>query len=176
MAFISKMKYAEISPATLELWDKQVKDHGRMTNMKMTLAHSDISLKIYMDWYPLKEAVSKFLGERSTIIFVYALSAETDCLICSTYFRKTLLEWKEDPDAPELDETEKLLVDFAKHFTKNANHIPSKTLAGLKKFFNEKQIVEITALAGLMVATNLFNNALKIDLDDYLADFKKGGE
>ncbi len=30
------------------------------------------------------------------------------------------------------------------------------------------QIVALTAFGGLMVATNLFNNALKVDLDDYL--------
>ena len=31
----------------------------------------------------------------------------------------------------------------------------------------------LTGFGGLMVATNLFNNALKVDLDDYLLSYRK---
>jgi hypothetical protein len=41
--------------------------------------------------------------------------------------------------------------------------------------FNEEQIVALTAFGALMVATNVFNNALDIDLDGYLEDYRKGG-
>jgi hypothetical protein len=34
----------------------------------------------------------------------------------------------------------------------------------------------LTAFGGLMVATNLFNNALKVDLDDYLHAYRKAAE
>jgi hypothetical protein len=30
----------------------------------------------------------------------------------------------------------------------------------------------LTAFGGLMVATNLFNNALRVDLDDYLQPYR----
>ena len=36
------------------------------------------------------------------------------------------------------------------------------------------QIVALTAFGGLMVATNLFNNALQVDLDDYLHAVPQG--
>ena len=32
----------------------------------------------------------------------------------------------------------------------------------------------LTAFGGLMIATNVFNNALRVDLDDYLLPFRKG--
>jgi hypothetical protein len=32
--------------------------------------------------------------------------------------------------------------------------------------------VALTAFGGLMVATNLFNNALRVDLDDYLQPYR----
>jgi SDR family mycofactocin-dependent oxidoreductase len=32
------------------------------------------------------------------------------------------------------------------------------------------------AFGGMMIATNVFNNALKVDLDDYLFPFRKGGD
>jgi hypothetical protein len=33
--------------------------------------------------------------------------------------------------------------------------------------------VALTAFGGLMVATNLFNNAIKVDLDEYLVSYRK---
>jgi hypothetical protein len=33
--------------------------------------------------------------------------------------------------------------------------------------------VVLTAFGGLVVATNLFNNALQVDLDDYLDAYRK---
>jgi hypothetical protein len=35
-----------------------------------------------------------------------------------------------------------------------------------------EQVVALTAFGGLMVATNLFNNALQIDLDEYLVPYR----
>ena len=40
-----------------KLWDEQVERHGRMTNMKRTLAHSPEALKALMEWYPLRDKV-----------------------------------------------------------------------------------------------------------------------
>ena len=41
-----------------------------------------------MTWYPLRDTVQPFLGERLTTLFAHAISSETDCLICSTFFRR----------------------------------------------------------------------------------------
>ena len=53
-----------------------------------------------MTWYDLRDEVEPFLGERATMLFAHAISAETDCLICSTFFRRLLIDAGEDPDAP----------------------------------------------------------------------------
>ena len=45
----------------------------------------------------------------------------------------------------------------------------------LASVFDSDQIVAMTAFAGLMVATNLFNNALRVDLDEYLWSYRKTG-
>ena len=34
----------------------------------------------------------------------------------------------------------------------------------------------LTAFGGLMIATNVFNNALRVDLDEYLHPFRKGAK
>jgi hypothetical protein len=43
----------------------------------------------------------------------------------------------------------------------------------LTRFLEPAQIVAVTAFGGLMIATNVFNNALQVDLDDYLQPFRK---
>ncbi len=71
---------------------------ARITNMKRTLLHSVPAFDALMTWYALRDAVQPFLGERLTAIFAHAISAETDCLICSTFFRRLLIESGENPD------------------------------------------------------------------------------
>ena len=67
--------------------------------MKWTLAHAPAALHALLEWYPLHDEVVSFLGERRAILFCDAISTETDCLICSTFFRRILIDAGEDPDA-----------------------------------------------------------------------------
>ena len=46
-------------------------------------------------------------------------------------------------------------------------------LIGCRASFDADQIVALTAFGGLMVATNLFNNALRVDLDEYLWSYRR---
>ena len=69
MAIVSQNTFEDAAPEAQQLWDDQVQAHGQMTNMKRTLAHSPLALRVYMEWYPLKDRVPSVLGERSTIIF-----------------------------------------------------------------------------------------------------------
>ncbi|TGL90834.1 hypothetical protein EHQ68_05300 [Leptospira congkakensis] len=175
MTRVSLTEY-ESSPEEIKKeYDYQIKKNGRITNMKRTLLHSLPSYKAYMEWYVLKEELVPFLEERPFTIFAHALSAETDCLICSTFFRKIIFDWGENPDTIEFNELENLLVDFAREIVKNSNQVSDSVFNRLKLKFDEKQIVLLTAFAGIMIATNIFNNVLKIPLDEILKPFTKKG-
>lgn len=153
--------------------DQQIADHGRTTNMKRTLAHSATALKAYMMWYPLRDEVAAFLGDRATLLFAHAVSTETDCLICSTFFRKILIERGEDPDALSLNPGEQAVIDYGRAIAQNRHVVPDAVFAPVRARFTDAQLVALTAFAGLMIATNAFNNALEIDLDEYLQPFRK---
>ena len=86
--------------------EAHVRNHARMTNMKRTLLHSLPAFRALMEWYPLRDTVQPFLGERLTTLFAHAISAETDCLICSTFFRRMLIQTGDNPDRLKLDERE----------------------------------------------------------------------
>ncbi|WP_411822359.1 carboxymuconolactone decarboxylase family protein [Leptospira sp. 'Mane'] len=174
MSRISLTEYNSVEPNAKKEYDYQISKNGRITNMKRTLLHSLPAYKAYMEWYVLKDEMIPFLGERAFTVFAHAISAETDCLICSTFFRRILTEWGESPDTLNLDDTEQLLVDFGRQIVNQSNQISDSLFARLKVKFSEKEIVLLTSFAGIMIATNLLNNVLKIPLDEYLEPFTKG--
>jgi alkylhydroperoxidase family enzyme len=145
---------------------------GRVTNMKRTLARSRVALHALLEWYPLHDVVLPFLGERSTSIFCHAISTQSDCLICSTYFRRELLESGISPDDMVFSDKERVLVDFGRQIARDANGVEDELFERLRSFFSEDQIVDLTAFGALMIATNVFNDALRVDLDDELEPFR----
>ena len=165
----------QVSDQSKKLWDAQITAHGRMTNMKKTLAHDAASLKALMEWYPLRDSVAPVLGERLTTLFAHAVSAETDCLICSTFFRRLLKEAGEDPDHLQLNEREELVCRYGRLLAKDQARVDKETFAAMAKHFTPSQLVAITAFGAMMVATNIVNNALDVDLDDYLEPFRFRG-
>ncbi|NTU82372.1 MAG: hypothetical protein HGA45_23860 [Chloroflexales bacterium] len=146
---------------------------GAATHMKRTLAHSPVALQALLEWYPLYHNVDAFLGRRATTLFTHAISTQSDCLICSSFFRRWLTEAGEDPDHLQLDEREAALVAFGRQLSADSNNVDDALYARLAHFLTPRQIVELTAFGALMLATNVFNNALRVPLDPYLEPFRR---
>jgi len=173
MPRIHPVEYAEATPAVRAAHDEVIREHGRITNMKRTLLHSPPAFHALMEWYTLRDTVRPFLGERLINLFSYAISTENDCLICSTFFRRILLESGEDPDRFALDEREEAVVEFGRQLVKPFARVPDGLFARLRAQFTDEQIVALAAFGALMVATNVFNNALDVELDGYLEPYQK---
>jgi len=173
MARVPPLPDGEVSPAARIELDKQRAAHGRVTNMKRTLAHAPVALGALMTWYQLREQVVPFLGERLTNLFAHAVSAQTDCLICSTFFRRILIEAGENPERLELDERAQTVVAYGRQLAHDANGVDDELFGRLAAFLTAAQLVTLTVFGGLMIATNIFNNALRVDLDDYLQPYRK---
>src|SRR6478752_7595035 len=114
MSRIPPLDYADASPQARAAHDHHQKHVGRITNMKRTLLRSLPAFDALMTWYPLRDTVQPFLGERLTHLFAHAVSTETDCLICSTFFRRLLIQSGENPDRLVLDEWESAVVAFGR--------------------------------------------------------------
>jgi alkylhydroperoxidase family enzyme len=127
-----------------------------------------------MTWYDLRKAVVPFLGERLADLFSHAISAGTDCLICSTYFRKALSDAGENPDEISLAEREQVVMEFGQCLAQPFARVPDELYRRLSALFSEEQIVALTGFGAMMVATNVVNNALEVELDDYLLGYRKG--
>jgi alkylhydroperoxidase family enzyme len=173
VARIPPLRDEKLPEASRALLDRHLAAHGSVTNMKRTLAHSPVALRVLLEWYALRVEVLPFLGERLTNLFAHAISSQTDCLICSTFFRRLLMNAGENPDALALDPREQVVVEFGRQLARDPNGVGDELFGQLAGYFEPDQIVSLTAFAGLMVATNLFNNALRVDLDEYLWAFRK---
>ena len=173
MSRIVPLEVEEAEPEARAELERQLAAHGRVTNMKRTLAHSPVALHALMTWYPLRDRVAAFLGERATTLFAHAISSGADCLICSTFFRRIMVESGEDPDALALDEREQAVVDYGVQLVRDAGAVSDALYARLEAFLLPPQIVDLTAFGALMIATNVVNNALLVDLDGYLEPYRR---
>ncbi len=173
MARIGMLEREETSPEGQKMWDEIVEDHGMMTNMKKTLIHSPTALKAVMEWYSMLDVVKPFLGERSTGLLMLAVSTQTDCLVCSTYYRRVLVENGEDPDNLVLTSKEEAIVNFGRKIATDSVNVSDELFAQLKEHFTDAQIVDLTVFGAMMVVNNIFNNVVDVDLDEYLQRYRK---
>ncbi len=156
MPRIAPLDYAQMPPEARAAHDGHLQ-RARITNMKRTLLHSVPAFDALMTWYDLRDAVQPFLGDRLTTLFAHAVSSETDCLICSTFFRRILIDSGEDPDALAI----------------TPHRVPDAVYDPVSGYFGDEQMVALTAFGALMVATNVINNALGVPLDDYLQPYRR---
>ena len=159
------------SPEMDEAASAHLATGARMTNMKNTLAHDWIAFEALMTWYPLRNSVEPFLGQRRTELFCHAISTENDCLVCSTFFRRLLVERGEDPDTMALDAEDELIVEFGTQIARDAHNVSDELFARIRERYDEREVVLLVAFASLMIATNVFNDALQVPLDGYLAEY-----
>ena len=145
---------------------------ARMTNMKWTAARSPETLAMLLTWYPLFDRIAAFLGERRAQLLAHAISDRNDCLICSTFFRRILIDAGEDPGALRLDDEDELIVELGRALADDP-HIGDELYGQLAERYDERRIVELIGFGAIMVATNVFNDALGVPLDDYLQPYRK---
>ena len=157
-----------------EAFEEHVRKYqGRITNMKATLAHSLISFNIYMEWYVLYEEVLRILGKRLAPMYAFAVSDATDCPLCSTFFRKIIIDAGENPESLDLSEPEKQLFSFGCSIGKYQGHIADHVYNPIATQYSKEDLIVLIAFAGQMIATNVFNNVIETNIDDYLADYLK---
>ena len=164
-----------LHPAARAELDRQLEAHGRVTRLKQTLAHSPAGLIALMEWYPLRDEVAAFLGDRLTTWFAHAISSETECLICSTFMRRILIEGGEDPDTARFDARESAVLEYGRALARDSRRVEAGVYERMASHLEPAQIVSLTAFGAMMIATNVVVNALEIELDEYLYAYRRPG-
>lgn len=172
MSRIKPLSENELSPSVKVAFEKHIKDYNaRITNMKATLGHSLLAFEVYMQWYPLYEEVEKILGKRLAYLYAWSISYASDCPLCSTFFRKIIIDAGETPENLELTSLEKKVLDFGSSIAKCGGNIADHVYNSLAEHYSKNEMVMLIAFAGQMIATNIFNNVIETDIDDYLTSY-----
>lgn len=171
MARVPLLSPDAATPEQKAAWDEVFASHA-VTNMKATLAHSPAALKAVLEWYTLFGRVKAYLSEREAVLFCNAISRANHCVLCSLSMRRAIVSWGEDPAALVLDDRASALVDFGRALAVDANGVDDALFARLKAHFDDVQIVELTTFGALMIVNNVFNSALKIDVDTALDPYR----
>jgi len=166
---------APLAPAAQAELDRQEATHGRVTRLKRTLAHSPAGLIALMEWYPLRDEVASFLGDRLTTLFAHAISTETECLICSTFMRRLLIDAGEDPETLRFDERESAILDYGRALARDSRRVEDAVYQRAARHLDPAQVVSLTAFGAMMIATNVVVNALEVELDEYLYAYRRPG-
>ena len=174
MARIEPLTTGEIPPSVKVAFEQHVREFGgRITNMKATLGYSLIAFEAYMQWYPLYTEVEKILGKRMASLYAHAISIAADCPLCTTYFRKIIIDTGEKPGKLELTESQQNILNFGSAIAKYKGNIADHLYKSVAADYNENEMVVLTAFAGIMIATNVFNNVIETEIDEYLDAYKQ---
>jgi len=172
MARIPPISGSALQPGIQVAFDKHVKEyHTRITNMKATLGHSLLAFEVYMQWYPLYAQVEIILGKRLAYLYAYAISKAADCPLCSTFFRKIIIDAGEKPENLELTPSQKDIINFGSSIAKYQGNIRDHVYYSIAERYSKPDMVILIAFAGQMIATNIFNNVIETDIDEYLVEY-----
>jgi hypothetical protein len=173
MAHLSAIDYATASEDIRAEHDRELALRGRMTNMKRILLNSPAAHRIYAEWFTLRDLLRPTLDDRAIWLFSKAIAETMRAEIPVTFFRRALIDSGLDPEVIKPSTDEVLLIEFGKAVAADANAVSDETWAALKARYDETLLVNLTAFAGIMVATCVFTNAVKVELDPELEGYRR---
>ena len=173
MAMIPSIDYATASPDIRAEHDRELGLRGRMTNMKRILLHSPAAHRIYAEWFTLRDLLKPALDDRAIWLLSLTISQVCRAEIPVTFFRRALIDGGLDPEAIEPTSDEALLIEFGKAVAAGGNAVPDKIWSALRARYDDTLLVNLVAFAGIMVATCVFTNAVRVDLDPELEGYRK---
>ena len=171
MSYVPQIDYEVAAAPVREAHDEEVRLRGHVTNMKRTLLHSRRLPPT--GWYTLRDELRPAIGDRAIWVFSHAISAANDCLICTTFFRRALIDAGFSPEDFEPTEEEELLIAFGSAIASDSNHVPPDIWAQINERYDTVTVVNLVAFAGIMIATNVFNNVIQVTLDLELEVYRK---
>ena len=175
MARVRNIASRELPPDLARVYEEFAGAYGPFRNQVAVFAHVPAALRHLMPLLmELREA--KTLPKRYLELAIVAVSKLNECEYCVAHHTPFLAVEGVSPagaqrildyrDHPELDETDRLVVEYAVAVTEHPNRLPDAMFERLRRHFSEAQIVELTLRITLCGFFNRFNDSLSIDLED----------
>lgn len=176
---MARVKYIEEettdNPVIKESFERMRKKRGKVTNIYKALAHKPSILSTigpFVAAVQQPEELDAKLKER-IILRVSKLNRSAYCchaheqISAKMGFTPEQITEMNDPSIAQISAAEKAALNYAEALTLNPGSIPDKVFEELRKYYSDSQVVEITMIAALYNMINRFNEALKLDPEEY---------
>ena len=171
MARVRSIASTELPPDQATIFEKFAAGYGPFRNQVAVFAHVPAALKHLMPMLmELREAAT--LPKRYLEIAIVVVSKLNECHYCVAHHKPFLaveglspaaIDRLLEPDNPELDDVDRLVVQYAQVACETPNRIRDSLFSRLRAHFSEAQIVELTLRITLCGFFNRFNDALQIE-------------
>jgi uncharacterized peroxidase-related enzyme len=178
MARVRDIGPAELPAEAREVYERFVAGYGPFRDQAAVLAHCPPAATHLMGLL-LELRASGTLRRRYLELAIVTVSKLNECHYCVAHHKPMLmvegltssgadriLDYR---DHPELDDDDRLVVEYAIAVTNDPQRIGDALFARLRARFSEAEIVELTLRIALCGFFNRFNDALRID-DTAMAD------
>ena len=172
MARVRDIASSELSPDLARIYEAFADSYGPFRNQVAVFAHVPAALRHLMPLLMELRAAAT-LPKRYLELAIVAVSQVNACDYCVAHHKPflavegvsgagvdRLLNYR---DHPELDDVDRLVVEYAIAVTEQSGRLPDAIFARLRRHFTEAQIVELTLRVTLCGFFNKFNDALQIE-------------
>jgi uncharacterized peroxidase-related enzyme len=172
MARVRSIAAAELPADLAAIYREFAAGYGPFANQVAVFAQVPAALRHLMPLL-MELRAAKTLPKRALELAIVTVSQHNACDYCVAHHNPflavegvspggadRLLEYR---DHPELDEIDKLVVEYAIAAWERPGRIPDELFARLRRHFSEPQIVELTLRITLCGFFNKFNDALQIE-------------
>jgi uncharacterized peroxidase-related enzyme len=172
VARVRDIEAAELPPELAQIYEEFAGSYGPFRNQVAVFAHVPPALRHLMPLLMELRAAAT-LPKRHLELAIVAVSQVNACEYCVVHHKPflavegvsgagvdRLLDYRQHP---ELDEVDRLVVEYAIAATERPNRLPEAMFDRLRRHFTEAQIVELTLRITLCGFFNKFNDALRIE-------------
>ena len=172
MARVRDIAAAELPPDLARIYEAFAGSYGPFGNQVAVFAHVPAALRHLMPLL-MELRAAKTLPKRALELAIVTVSQLNACHYCVAHHTPFLAvegvsaagvdRLLDYGDHPELDEVDRLVVEYAVAATERPNRLLDTMFARLRRHFSEAQLVELTLRITLCGFFNKFNDALAID-------------
>ncbi|MEW6583035.1 MAG: carboxymuconolactone decarboxylase family protein [Actinomycetota bacterium] len=176
---MARVRYIEAEatddPVVREAFERMRRKRGKVTNIYRAMAHKPAILDAMGPFVAAVQAPDELdakLKER-IILRVSILNRSAYCtyaheqISAKMGFTQDEIVAMNDPRAAGLSDAEAAALAYAEEMTLSPGSVRDETFERLRAHYSESQIVEMTALAALYNMVNRFNEALRLDPEEY---------
>jgi uncharacterized peroxidase-related enzyme len=174
MARVGDVPPEKVAADVRDVYLKFAGGYGPFRNQVAVFAHVPSSVKHLMGML-LELREQKNIPYRYVELAIVVASKLNECHYCVAHHKPLLMVEGLSPEGidkvidyqhhPELDEVDKLVVEYTIAVTNTPQRIRDKMFDRLRQHFSEAQIVELTLRVALCGFFNRFNDALQIDAE-----------